>query len=771
MGFRRDALPRETKTLDVMRRHTNAIRQTDDAMEFAFPGYRLVVDFGNRFPRLQGAWQPAALFCLGDLQFLLLKSGDVGAFWLLDSSFELVGNDHCHMQGLLRGLLDSGVQDRALILELDGLISFFGKNDQAAFDALFEVCQAGGLQDAESCSALVETASRLGRLGDALPLVEPMLDRPGFLTPAQAAIPQAWLARACADRLDFARAHTLLAAAIAGSVDLPDWTAGLIDWCVRQDATAAFGNPPGALQSEAAAFGKAALDFLAGRPCNWRPGRYPTGTVARHWVRRHVRTIHLEPDDAGAAALLRAGGISPVFLQALLRGRDGVREACFAASSDVPFAADPALSLRVKEVAAAVLLGGKPVLCPFTGERALARDTINLHTFLHRKDGRACIIFSDPDISLAPSDSAWFFPDLGILLTFGWNMRPETDLATTMQRVLANMEAVQAHLAAPERVVMVSEEGMGHIGHYVWNVLSGWGQLFGLVDARDIGVLTSYRSKHFFGGVTGLYADEVRPIAHVLTLDGPEDAFATMLKHRGLALTLRDRTVTEDLARRVLAWCKGHVSSEFLHALAGVRRAAEPLVMLTLRCENRAWIEQESGFVQIINRLAAEHPRLGVVIDGLNAPPPGTTTFAPMSMEEEHAMAERVAAACPAVPIVNAIGCTPAESVLWCSVIDAFAAPIGAGLAKSRWIANKPGVGFSNRTFLEDGHFEGYLYSHFREAPSAMLYVAREDVVDADEGHHGMVGRANFSMDWQAPLARLRTLLTTAKQDAAPMTA
>ena len=754
-----------------MRRHTSTIEQTDDAMEFVFPGYRLVVNFGNRFPRLQGAWQPAALFCRDDFQFLLLKSIDAGAFWLLDSEFALVGNDHGHMQGLLRGLLASGVQDRALILELDGLISSFDKNDHAAFGALLEACRAEGLQNADSYLALAAAASRLGRLGDALPLIEPMLDRPGFFTPAQAAVPKAWLARSYADRLDFARAHTLFAAAIAGSADLPDWTASLIDWCVRQDATTAFGDPPAALQSEAAAFGKTALDFLAERPCGWRPGRYPTGTVARHWVRRHVRTIHLEPDDAEAVALLRAGGISPVFLQALLRGRDGVGEACFAASPDVPFAADPALSLRVKEVAATVLLGGKPVLCPFSGERVLARDTINLHTFLHRKDGRACIIFSDPDISLAPSDSAWFFPDLGVLLTFGWNMRPETDLATTMQRVLDNLEAVQAHLAAPERVVMVSEEGMGHIGHYVWNVLSGWERLFGLVDARGIGILTSYRSKHFFGGVTELYAEEVRPIARVLTLDSPEDAFAAMLQHRGLALTLRDRTVTEGLARRVLAWCKGHVSSEFLHALASVRRAAEPLVMLTLRCENRAWVKQESGFIQMVNHLAAEHPRLGVIIDGLNAPPPGTTTFAPMSVEEEHAMAERIAAACPAVPIMNAIGCTPTESVLWCSVIDVFAAPIGAGLAKSRWIANKPGVGFSNRTFLEDGHFEGYLYSHFREAPSVMLYVSQEDVVDADDGHHGMVGRANFSMDWQAPLAKLRLLLATAKQDTAPMTA
>ncbi len=740
-------------------------------MEFWYPGYKVVVDFSDLLPRPGGAWRPISLFCVDDNHhFLLLKYDNVGSFWLLGPNLTLVDNDHAHMQSLLEGMLLAkgyGSDDRALISEIHGLISYCGKNDRAAFDALFEACGAGTLQDAESYSALIDTSSRLGRLGEALALGEPVLDKPGFFSPEQAAIPKAWLARSYADRCEFARGHKLLAAAVAGFANPPDWISGLIDWCARQDTTAEFGDPPALLLHEIAEFDSAALDFLAGRPCAWSPGRYPTKTVARHWVRRRVKTIHLEPGDAESIGLLRAGGISPIFLQAVAQGRDGVGEACFAACPDVPFAADPTISLRVKEVAATILLGGKPVLCPFTGDRDLARDSINLHTFLHRKNGRACIIFSDPDISIAPADSAWFFPDLGILLTAGWNMRPEVDLATALQRVLDNIQEVTSYLSASERVIMISEEGMGHIGHYVWNVVSGWRQLFDLVDAKDISVLTSYQDGHFFGGVTELYEHEIRPVAHVVRITSQDEAYAAMLRHRGLSLILRDRNITHDLAQRVQAWCKEHVSSEFLSALAGFRRAADPLIMVTIRLENRAWIEQESGYIQIISSLAAEHPRLGVIIDGLNAQPPGTTTFAPMSMADEQAIAERIMAACPTTQFINAIGCTPAEGVLWCSVIDAFVAPVGAGLAKSRWIANKPGVGFSNRTFLEDGHFEGFLYSHFREEPSTMRYVARAQVSDADDGHHGQIGRANFSMDWRAPLAELRMLISAARRNAA----
>lgn len=744
-------------------KHTGHITQSPRSMDFNFPTYRICVCFGSHLPIPEGDWLPTSLFMIDDdHSILLLKHSSVGSFWLLNDDFSLIGNDHESLQSRLEFMLISEQRpncDRALICEIHGLISYFDRKDQAAYDAFVEACDLGEMQDAESYSAMADVSSRLGQLPDTLPIIETALNKPDFFTPEQAAIPKAWLGRSYADHLDFARGHATLVAAIAGFASPPDWLHGVIDWCARQDRSAQFGNPPAALLNEAAEFGRATLDFLAGRHCLWTPGRYPTLTVALHWIRQAVKIIHLEPADTESIALLSEGGISPVFLQAVAQGRDGVGEACFAASPDVPFATDPSISLRVKEVAAAILLGGKPILCPFTGDRDLARDTINMHTFLHRKNGRSCIIFSDPDISIAPADSAWYFPDLGVLLTAGWNMRPEVELAVTLQRVLCNLPKVTSYLATSERPIMVSEESMGHIGHYVWNVISGWKNLFDLVDARDITVLTTYQNKHFFGGVTELYRNEINPIAHVLRIASQEDAYGAMLKHGGLSLILRDQNVTNDVARRVQAWCQKNVSDEFLNTLASFSEAADPLIMVTIRLENRAWVEQESGFISIVNSLAAEYPRLGIIIDGLNAAPPGTTTYAPMSMSDEQAIADRIIKACPSVPFINSIGCTPAESVLWCAAIDAFLAPIGAGLAKSRWISNKPGVGFSNRTFLAEGHFEGYLYSHFREKPSTMLYVAREHVSDVDGGHHGQIGRANFSMGWRAPLAELRKLL------------
>ena len=743
-------------------KHTGRVQQQTDSTVFRFPGHAISIEFSHRFPKPDGNWRPTSLFCLKDNHsILLLKADAVGAFWLLDENFHLKSNDHIAIQQFAEHtlLLTRDCRyDRALASEVLGLVLYYNGADRAALAALVQACNEGELQDAESFAALITLSSKLAEPLNITSLIATsFLSSPLFMH-EEAANLKLRIGRFCAEKLDFTSGHKFLVEAVADLAELPDWLPGLLDHCSRNDLAAVFADPPALLKAEIAELNRAAHDFLAGRECNWGPGRFPTMTVALHWIRQTVRTIHLTTGDLPSLGLLQAGGVSPVFLQAIVRGRDGVGEACFAASMDLPFASDPTISLRVKEVAATLLLGGKPILCPFTGDRDLARDTINLHTFLHRKNGRTCIIFSDPDISLAPADSAWFFPDLNILLTFGWNMRPEIELATTLQRVLDNIRDVESYLADPERKVMISEEGMGHIGHYIWNVISGWKHLFDLADAGLISVLTSYQHAHFFGGVTELYENEIKPIAHVLRLIDRTEAFGAMLKHRGMSLILRDRNVTHDVAQRVQAWCMEHVPGEFLSMLASFRKTADPIVMITIRLGNRAWIEQENGFIQIITALKAEYSGLGIIIEGLNAPPPGTSTFATMSITSEQAIAERIIAACPTVNFCNAVGCTPAEGVLWCTVIDAFLAPIGAGLAKSRWISNKPGVGYSNRTFLEEGHFEGYLYSHFREEPSAMLYVGREHISDVDDGNHGQIGRANFSMDWRAPLAELRRL-------------
>ncbi len=136
------------------------------------------------------------------------------------------------------------------------------------------------------------------------------------------------------------------------------------------------------------------------------------------------------------------------------------------------------------------------------------RDSLDLHTFLHRRGGRACVILPDRRVDQFASDRHWFFPEHDLILTSVPNPDVRATLIRTAVRVMANRERVVAYLAAPSRSLMVSEDAMSHIGHYIWNIVSGWSRLYALVPPESIDMLTPYPGWQIFGGVTEPYPDQ-----------------------------------------------------------------------------------------------------------------------------------------------------------------------------------------------------------------------------------------------------------------------
>ena len=494
----------------------------------------------------------------------------------------------------------------------------------------------------------------------------------------------------------------------------------------------------------------------------FRPSGQDLRQLAADWVHADVRMLASGVDsEADIRQACAAAGLSPSFVDAVLSGYDGASERCAALSADIGFARDPRLTRRVADVAATVLLGGKPILCPFTGERALVRDTIDLHTFLHRHGGRACVVLPDWRISQYASDRSWFFPDASLLLVSIPYFDARAPLIQTAARVMAHHGRVAAYLADPRRSLMVSEDSMSHIGHHIWNVIPGWAALFSRIPPERIDIITSYRTWQIFGGVTELYPDQVARAGSVVRPDSQDAVYDLMLERRAISLVLVDGHTTAEAAARVVDWSRRHCESAFLAEVAALRQAAFPLLMVTVRTENRAWVGQEDGLACLIKELARDHPRLGVIFDGINGGMEQLASHALMSLADEQAIAASIMAACPGVRFHDALGCLPHESIILAEAIDAFLAPIGAGLAKTRWIANKPGVGFSNQSFLRPGSNDGFLYDRYRDDLVPMRYVGQAEVQDVEEARHGETSRANFAMSWRAPLRELAALLRT----------
>jgi len=389
------------------------------------------------------------------------------------------------------------------------------------------------------------------------------------------------------------------------------------------------------------------------------------------------------------------------------------------------------------------------------------RDSLDLHTFLHRHGSRICIVLPDRRIDHSASDRCWFFPEGNLVLISVPEFDGRIALIRTAAQVMANYSRVKAYLADPTRSMMVSEDANGHIGHYIWNVVSGWPRLFALVPPERVDIVTSYPSWQIFGGVTELFPNEAARAGCVVRPVSQDALYELMLERKATSLVLLDDHVTAVAAQRIVDWSRQHCSPAFLTEVAALRQHAFPLVMLTIRTENRAWIEQQEGYASLIRELAQEYPRLGIVLDGINSGMAQVGSHGWMSLDDERAIAASIIAACPSVRFHSGIGCLPHESIILADAIDAFAAPIGAGLAKTRWIANKPGVGFSNASFMVPGNFQGFLYDRFRDTPVPMRYVDSSEVQDVEDAQHGEIWRANFSMGWQAPLRELRTVLNT----------
>lgn len=114
-------------------------------------------------------------------------------------------------------------------------------------------------------------------------------------------------------------------------------------------------------------FGSSFSELLLTGRCNGSVQEFGSDLqqLAIDWADRDVQMLASgvdSQDDIRQAC--SALNLSPIFVEAVLSSYDGASERCGALSEDIEFTLSNRLTGRVKDVAAALLLGGKPILCP-----------------------------------------------------------------------------------------------------------------------------------------------------------------------------------------------------------------------------------------------------------------------------------------------------------------------------------------------------------------------------------------------------------------------
>jgi hypothetical protein len=120
-----------------------------------------------------------------------------------------------------------------------------------------------------------------------------------------------------------------------------------------------------------------------------------------------------------------------------------------------------------------------------------------------------------------------------------------------------------------------------------------------------------------------------------------------------------------------------------------------PVVWLGLRTRGRAWVGQEEGFAAIMRHVAARAPGAVFLLDGFSYPvgiDECTAGWAD-AIALLRQVAERIRAASPdPARVVNMVGNTLRESVLWAAETDAYLTPYGSTQHKVGWFTDAPGL-------------------------------------------------------------------------------
>ena len=398
----------------------------------------------------------------------------------------------------------------------------------------------------------------------------------------------------------------------------------------------------------------------------------------------------------------------------------------------------------------AVLAGGDyEATCPFTGTMLRTRTT-----FLDERTG-ACR-FESPAIGQAPgfifylcnnsaiTDRELFIPALNCTIAM-----PAPELGRGLFRrllamVVRHADLLPAYLARPKRpaTILTAYPGL-HVGHVLWNELTGLDRVRRTLppdDLPDVIVPNAELGTEVFGPVERIlpaFTGKVRRL--------PSGVIPGIVYRDALvAMHVYDRRVSRALAERIGQVADADPAVRPDHGRAAACHAeGRTVILIGLRVQNRTVPDPGIFWRDAIDHLCHRLGPITLVVDGVNArldadPSTDYSSFGPQTGrppvldELEIVIRMRRQFHDDRVRIINTVGAPIARSLFWARQAAFFVALWGAGLAKYRWVANKPGLVLTNRANLRkmDGELGIYHSPAMMEAPTPLDFIDAEHVTD-----------------------------------------
>ncbi len=347
---------------------------------------------------------------------------------------------------------------------------------------------------------------------------------------------------------------------------------------------------------------------------------------------------------------------------------------------------------------------------------------------------------------------------------------------------------VQASRHTPA-VVCRGFPGM-HIGHQLWNELTAYERLARTLDRDRLPVIivpNAERGSEAYGPMDKLFPEWEGKVDRSLRMSS--ETLAEFVYRRGYFLfRALDHHVTVGLSDRLIRLAHTvPMTSASRARVADMIAQGFTLVTLGLRVENRTAVNLYDVLEQTITHIAERFPKLAVIIDGHNSRVNGDLATAfdsfgqpgsanPVLTELELAIRLRQRFEYTEIQIVNTVGNSVLDSIVWVKASAFFVAIWGASLAKYRWACNKIGLVISSQSNLTSRH-DLHIYDspEFQESPAPILYINPATVTDRPEApvlfspvNPVPASYANFHVDCAKLIPQLDRLLEMAAARPAP---
>lgn len=322
--------------------------------------------------------------------------------------------------------------------------------------------------------------------------------------------------------------------------------------------------------------------------------------------------------------------------------------------------------------------------------------------------GKAVYSFGDTEHTMLVSvlggfKAAYLFlPARGLVLNLGAFkgavLAPSriTNLAADLlRRVVARRDQYARAVATrpdprARRRVVLQMTVAENFAHHVWNFYPG---IERLIDHGLAGNVTEVRTAGT--GFFGTFEDLFPEFSAARVVDEPRrplrDPYPFSREHLVLSVGgyFIRRSLVDRIRRRMVQADPAPGYPQPPPARDG------PVVWVGLRVRSRAWADQEREAARFVDALHRRYPRALVLLDGYSYPV-GTDLVSDRwraSIEELHAVARAIRGDVRRPDqVVDLVGSTLREAVLWAEATDVYVAPNGTSQHKVGWFSDAPGV-------------------------------------------------------------------------------